>query len=46
MKYRKKPVIIEACQYTGDVYTTKCTKDFNQAYQNGTFKIYLKKLMN
>lgn len=38
MKYRKKPVEVEACQYTGDVYTTKCTRDFNKAYQDGIFR--------
>ncbi|WP_353845957.1 MULTISPECIES: hypothetical protein [unclassified Clostridium] len=39
MKYRKKPVVIEAALYTGDVNTTQITDmTFYYAYKNGTFK--------
>ncbi|WP_261781116.1 hypothetical protein [Clostridium botulinum] len=39
MKFRKKPVVIEAALYTGDVNTTQITDmAFYDAYKNGTFK--------
>ncbi len=39
MKYKKKPVIIEAIKWTGDPKTTEIEdKSFVDAYKNGTFK--------
>jgi hypothetical protein len=39
MKYRKKPVVIEAVQYTGDVNTTEIDDmAFCEAYNKGVIK--------
>lgn len=39
MKFRKKPVVIEAVQYTGDVNTTEIDDmAFLEAYSKGEFK--------
>lgn len=38
-KYRKKPVIVEAFRWTGDVKTTKCSYEAIQAREKGIIKI-------
>ncbi|CBZ04415.1 phage protein [Clostridium botulinum H04402 065] len=38
-KYKKKPVIVEAVQYTGDVNTTEIEDmSFHEAYMNGIIR--------
>lgn len=38
-KYKKKPVIVEAVQYTGDVYSTEIEDmSFHEAYRDGIIR--------